>query len=154
MSVRTRDQDVVLMFTSRVEQPRVVHRFLPRTVESESCGAMDATTGKATPIHHGKEVHEAFVGKSILGDPFVSCTSLTVPVAIRTTSRFSALPSAPDRACRSQATIRWTDSLTAKGDSGVPGCCFLHPTLGATPSLHDPSDGPGEHFGRHEPLQK
>ena len=64
MSVRRRVWLAVLIFfLLRIEQPSVVHRFLPRIVESQSCGAMDTTTSEATSIYHGRKVHEALVGK-------------------------------------------------------------------------------------------
>ena len=53
------------IFSSRIEQPRVVHRFLSRTVEPESCRTMDAATGETTSVHYRREVHEALVGKLI-----------------------------------------------------------------------------------------
>ena len=54
---------MLIFFLPRIEQPSIVHRFLPRIVESQSCGAMDTTTGEATSIYHGRKVHEALVGK-------------------------------------------------------------------------------------------
>lgn len=53
----------------RIEQPRVVHRLLPRTVEPESSGTMDTTAGETTSIHYRREVYKALVGKLIRIEP-------------------------------------------------------------------------------------
>ena len=140
----------VFHFISRIEQPGVVHRFLPRVTKPESCGEVDTTTGETTSVHHGREVYEALVGKLVRVDRslFISLN----PLAATHTTYPSTLPSTLGHTCRSQATIWWIGAFTAKGNSGLPGCCFIQSTSRSAPSLYGPGNGPGKHFHQPEPL--
>lgn len=139
MGVWGTTQRVALIFAaSRIEQLRVIHRFLPRLVGFKSLEEMDTTAGEATSVHHRREVHEAFVGELTGVGPHISSRSVPPPALSRTR--------------QPQVCLRWACTVATEENSRIPGRCRGQSALAAC--LHGAAGKPNERLHHRESLHR